>query len=815
MLNDETSQRSLNFESYKERITNFSNEFELGLFLFIVRRSLLWIALFMLTALATSVLYLRYTASIYESRSLLQLRERNTAQQVLSMNTFGEDKNLQADVELMRSKFFLSKVLKRMPLEVSYFNKGQILTEEFYTRSFFKLRDVSVIDKAIYDQPIMVDLSKPDLVGISYVLGGRDHEKSFARGEFVRTPHFTGILDISATAVASDVDNRMVLYLTINSPESLLLKYSKLLQVRIADPNAKTVEITCQDENNLLARDLAQIAAEAFIDYDVDRQIESAESIIKFIRSQKDTVFEQLREMEYQLQSVKMENKIADLDQLTPIYLERRTLYEDEMVKHSMDIELLSEIEKATNKPVPEVNAHDLMPLLIGTPFEQNLMGMITTLQHLIMEREAMRYDATDAHQHMRSLDMQIDTQKRMLLSTVHIIRQRSIDRKEELSNYLSEFEQEFLQLPEKELQYVRIARVFNINEKYYTQLLEKDIEYRISKAGSVSENRILENSSASVVPLSPKRNMVYATYLASGFLVSLLFVLIRYILHDNITSLHDIAKLSNASIGILGMVPKYKKDIPISQLLIDKNPKSLIAEAFRSIRTNLQFVDNSPGAKLIAITSTISGEGKTFVAINLAGIISYSGKRVIILDLDMRKPKIHLGFGVENLQGMSTLLIGKHDLETCVRKSELEGLHFITAGPIPPNPSELIISKPMDDLLEVLRGMYDVVLIDNPPVGLVTDGIPMIQRADYPIYIFRSDYSKKQFVQNVDRLINENNITRLSTILNGVDIDRNKYGYNYGYGYGYGYGQGYGGGYYEEHSNTSGGWFSWMKRKG
>ena len=773
MLNDESSQRSLNFESYKERITNFSNEFELGLFLFIVRGSLLWIVLCMLTALASAFVYLRYTAPIYESRAVIQLRERNTAKQVLSMNTFGEDQNLLADVELMRSKFFLALVIDRMPLEVSYFNRGQILTEEYYTRSFFKLREITVLDQAIQDQPILVDLSKPEKVGISYTLGTREYKELFDRGEFVRMPHFTAILDIASTALVTDIENRVELYLKINSKEELLRRYSKQLQVRVADANAKTVEITCQHENSLLAKDMAQVTAETFIKYDIERQIQSAESIIQFIRSQKDTVFEQLREMEFNLQAVKMENKIADLGMLTPIYLERRTAYEDEMVRLSMDIELLTEISKATDKPVPEVNANDLIPLLIGTPFERNLMGMISELQLLIRERAAMRYDATDAHQGMRTMDLQIDTQKGMLLNTVEQLKNRAVTRKTELDTYLLEFERDFLQLPEKELQYARIARVFNINEKYYTQLLEKDIEYRISKAGAVSENRILENSSAAVIPLSPKRNMIFSSFLASGFILSLLFVLVRYILHDSITSLHDIAKLSNASIGILGMVPKYKKEIPISQLLIDKNPKSVIAEAFRSIRTNLQFVDNSEGSKLIAITSTISGEGKTFVAINLAGIISYTGKRVIILDLDMRKPKIHLGFGVENLRGMSTLLIGKDDLESCIRKSELEGLHFITAGPIPPNPSELIISKRMDEILDILQKSYDVVLIDNPPVGLVTDGIPMIQRADYPIYIFRSDYSKKQFVQNVDRLINENNITRLSTILNGVDTDQ------------------------------------------
>ena len=290
---------------------------------------------------------------------------------------------------------------------------------------------------------------------------------------------------------------------------------------------------------------------------------------------------------------------------------------------------------------------------------------------------------------------------------------------------------------------------------------------------------------------------MTFIIFTLVAALSSLILIFLRYLAHNEINSLNEITKYTNASISILGIVPRCKQDIPVSQLLVDKSPKSLIAEAFRSIRTNLQFISNEPGPKIIALTSTISGEGKTFIAINLAGIIAFSGKKVVILDLDMRKPKIHIGFSAENSKGMSTLLIGKDTLENTIQHSSLENLDIITAGPVPPNPSELIISKKMDDLLEHLKTIYDVIVIDNPPVGLVSDGIAMIQKADYPIYIFRADYSKRNFIQNVDRLFNEANIARLSVLLNGVDVDRKNYGYNYGYGYGYGYGTSYG--YYDD----------------
>ena len=208
-----------------------------------------------------------------------------------------------------------------------------------------------------------------------------------------------------------------------------------------------------------------------------------------------------------------------------------------------------------------------------------------------------------------------------------------------------------------------------------------------------------------------------------------------------------------------------------------------------------MQFIRTGENAKIISITSTISGEGKTFVSINLAGIIAYSGKKVIVLDLDMRKPRIHKALGLDNSKGMSTLLIGQYKLDDVVQKTGTDNLDIITAGPIPPNPSELVISKEMDSILELLKRHYDIIIIDNPPVGLVTDGIAMLKKADYPIYVMRADYSKREFIHFIDRLYYENQFHNISIILNGVNLKKQVYSYGY-YGYGYTYGQG---NYYEK----------------
>lgn len=237
-----------------------------------------------------------------------------------------------------------------------------------------------------------------------------------------------------------------------------------------------------------------------------------------------------------------------------------------------------------------------------------------------------------------------------------------------------------------------------------------------------------------------------------------------------------------------------------VSSLVVGDNPKSAIVEAIRSIRTNIDFLSYNKKTKVISVTSTVSGEGKTFVAINLGGVISMSGKKVIILDLDLRKPKVHLGFGGENTSGMSDILVGKSKLKDSIRHSDLNNLDYISAGIIPPNPAELIMSPAFDQVIEQLKEIYDVIFIDTPPVGLVTDGMLIMKDADVSLYVVRASYSKRGVEKNIRKLQLSKQYKHLSVILNSVE-QKNSYG-NYGYGYGY----------YEEEEKT--GFFNSLKSK-
>ena len=240
--------------------------------------------------------------------------------------------------------------------------------------------------------------------------------------------------------------------------------------------------------------------------------------------------------------------------------------------------------------------------------------------------------------------------------------------------------------------------------------------------------------------------------------------------------------KLTN--VAVLGEIPYHKGAKSHAELIVSEKPKSAISESLRSIRTNIEFMLPDKGCKTLSITSTVGSEGKTFISANLGALIAMTGKKCIILDLDLRKPKVHLAFNesvTEN--GMSTLLIGKADLKMCIQSTSVENLSFIPAGPIPPNPSELLLRETFDDVIEELKGQFDVIIFDTPPVGLVTDGLLVMKKADLPLYVLKANYSERSYVDNINRLVNTGQFSNLSIIFNASTSSQSGYGSKYGYG--------------------------------
>lgn len=783
-----------------KKISNINDELDIKLFLYISKKNILYPVTFILIALAGAFLYLRYTPPVYETSAVLQMGDQSEATRILPTSNIYED-DLAKQIELMRSNVFQRRALARLPLTVSYYSEGRVLNSELYKNAPFNV-DVEVKEPVIYGIPIFLDFIDEKNVMLSYEIRGEQNQHQVHINGKTELPEMIislGINNFASIREQQNIFSRNSFFFVINNPDRIVNTYRNDIKINVLNSAAKTIQISFQGTNAQKASDIVNIIADEFRIYDLEKKAESANNILNFIDQQLDMLFDKLSESEMELQRFKKEHGIDDITLTPPPTLQGRIVdIENQIIQLQLEQNILNEIDK--NLDTDTVDVFQLIALLSGSEFEMGISGMLNSLEELLVEREKMLYEVTPESRQIEWLNYQIDIQKKMLGESIINMRENINKSIEELNEKVYAFEEALLSQSGRYsmIEYSMLERVHTINERFYNQLVEKKAEYSISKAGYVSQSVILERSQTPGQPIYPKPRSIYLSSLLAAIFLGLAVFLLKYLFYNEIPSLHDILKYTQAP--VIGVIPKYKSDIPSNQLLVLKKPKSLIAESLRAIRTNLQFINNDEGPKIVSVTSTISGEGKTFFAINLAGILAFSNKRVMVIDFDMRKPKIHLGFNVENVKGVSTILSKIDEIEDCIQSSKVQNLDFITAGPVPPNPSELILTKMMDQMLDYLKTKYDYVIVDNPPVGIVTDGMKSTLMADYPIYLFKANYSKRMFIQNVNRLITESKIRNLAVVLNAVDKEYSSYGYDKGYSYGYyygGYSAGYG--YYDE----------------
>ncbi|MEI6348951.1 MAG: polysaccharide biosynthesis tyrosine autokinase [Bacteroidota bacterium] len=800
-----------------KKISKINDEFDFLLLLKIIKSYWYVIVIGMSFFLFASWLYLRYTQKVYEATAIIQIEDNNSNSQFLEQDKImsSNTNELAKKIDFLRSSSFLNIALSKLPLQVAYFYNGTILSTEMYKSSPFQVEIIKTDSNFISNSGEVKFLDKDNVV-LKYEINGKSSSvssKAIDGAFFINTNKFSLKLTITDFEEIRYKEKYSILFY---NKQALAGVYLPKLSINVLNDAAKTIKINIKENNPQKAADIVNSIASEFREYDKLKKQESANNIIDYIDQQLLFIEDSLYSSEDKIVNYKQQHGIESVELKPLLTLQQKVgEIENSILKLSYDERLLSEIMKSvTNEK--NIDIYQFLAQLIGSDYQGSLSVFLTQIQSLLMQKEQLMYDYTSNSGQIKQLNYQIEIQKKILVEAIRNFKSNINIKRAQFKTQLTELTNEILTKEDntKTIELKKLIRVSNINETFYNQLIEAKAKYSILKAGFTSQNIILEQSKANTEPTSPKKAQTYLIAILMGFLISFGFIAVKYLFYNEISSIADISKYTD--VPVLGMVPLYSSAMAYSQLIVDKEPKSQLAEAMRAIRTNLQFIDNSEGSKIISITSTISGEGKTFVAINLAGIIAYSGKKVIVLDLDMRKPKMHKAFSEEgniiaNKLGMSEILSNIEPYQNCIHKSRVEKIDFITAGTIPPNPSELILSESMDVLIRDLQKIYDFIIIDNPPIGLVTDAMKNLQRADFPIYVFKSNYSKRFFISNLDFLWKDCNLTKVSLILNAYDFS-NSYGYGSKYGgkkgYGkyssYGYGYGYGYGYYEAAENEN-----------
>lgn len=770
------------------------NDFNPGLLYIISKKSFIWCVLIILLTMSSSLLYLRYTPPLYEVGSVLMIKPENTSKAIgldnMGFEVSRGNADLQRDIQVMKSNLIMDRVLDKLPLLVSYYNAGQILVEEKYKSSPFEILPI-VKSQAIYDMPINFEFINTKTYKISYRIGQQKLIFNGAFGKKIITPHF----DFTANA---DIDNLKSnleqfrngkFYFVINNRQTVAKKIRDVIRI---NPFSPSILISYQDKNPYRSSDIVNAMNEEFIAYDKEKKTESATLILNFIEAQINLINTELQAYENQIKAFKIENGLISTDSKITEILNALNNIKQKQITLNIKENLLYSYQTYFNMYEDSTR---LFSGIVDVQFPA-LQDFVKVLDKLQADKRYLLLSKTDKNPEVKNLDKQIGDLKLNIKENIkNTLKSIEEERKAQFDE-LAKYTHEFNKFPELEAEFARLKKISDLKEKYYLMLLDKKSGFSISLAGFVSDFVILKKAEPPLSPVFPNVPLIKLIGIFSGVIMSLIFILIRYLLSSKILSPSEVER--NSSAGLIGVIPIYRKPMDVSQLVVNMNPKSIISEAFRSIRTNLDYIplEHKTDKRLITVTSTIAGEGKTFVAVNVAGIYSVAGKKTIILDFDLRKPRIHKAFATENNKGISTILIGKYTVEECIKHSEWENLDYITSGPIPPNPAEFIMSQQTKDLIEYLKTKYDVIVMDTPPIGVVTDALELLKKADYPIYVLRADYSNRNFLNNVNRLVLENKITRLSVLINSMGSGASGYSYNYGYNYGYGYGYGYGSAY-------------------
>ena len=733
----------------------------------VFKKNILWIILIFLTANLAAYLTIRYTKDLFESESELKLDIKRDATE-LGIKTMIDDQNLNivsGEIEQIKSKLFFSKVLDSLDLSVSYYSVGKVLKDEMYKRSSFQVK-TGKINPAHLDIPLYFDFMEGNQFSVRVGESGTSVTGSFG------VPFSIDGTELTITKTIYFLnDDGNTYYFTLNSRNQLIEYLSKSIQVDPLNFQANTIRISFQDYNALKAYDIVNKIDSLYITYSNEQKNLANKQKIEWLNNELDQVETRMEGFEDYFENFTLKNKSSDLTldlKRTIISINRVDSQRYELTKKLTELNTLLDVI-AEGKSTTVHQPYKFLPDYVNKKIED--------LNKITQDRDRLSLAYNENTFAFKQKEQELNALKDQVFTQLTKIKKDWLATQAELSKQKESLEREFAGMPDKNTQFSKNQRYYKLYEEFYLSMMQSKAEFEIAQAGSTPDFKILSTATLPLTPISPKKYMILGIGFVAGIVLNFFFIGLLYLLNNKITSVKEVER--GTQVPMLGAIPSSHNKIETMFHVID-NPKSMVSEAIRSLRTNLEFFNTTNQSKVITISSTTSGEGKSFLAMNLGGVLAMSRKKVVLVDLDMRKPKGDKYPSGDSSKGMSTILIKKNAWKECVVKTTLENFDFLPSGPHPPNPSELLLNGEFSELLEDLRKEYDFVVIDTPPVGLVTDGIMAMKRSDLSIYVFRANYSRHDFMDNLNRVITINKLTHVSTVVNALPINGNTYGYGY-----------------------------------
>ena len=734
----------------------------------VVRKNKWWILFFFIICNSAAYLYIRWTKDLFESESEMKLEIKKDATG-LGLKSIVEDQNLNlisGEIEQIKSKVFFSRLIDSLDIGTSYYSIGNVLTDEMYQRSPFLVQVVEDDATHLFDQNVFINIIDKATFEIKI-----DPDGEFVSRKFNEPFSLNGAtINVHPSRFFELSDNKY--FFVIHSKGTLVNYLAKNISVSPLNFNANTIRVAFKDNNAKKAYDIVNKIDSLYIFYSSEQKNLANRQKIGWLNNELEQVEKRMQNFENYFENFTLQNKSSDLSQDL-----KRTIIAINATD-SARFQLTKKIEQL-NGIIEQINDNKLpFSLQQQRVLPEYINKKLEDFNKLQQDRDRLALAYNENTFAFRQKEKEVSLAKETIFRQLTELKSDWLKTLSELRQRKENLEKGFATMPDKNTQYSKNQRFYKLYEEFYLSMMQSKAQFEIAQAGNVPDFKILSPASLPTVPISPKKLLILGIGLVASFVINFFFIGIAYLVNNKITSAQEVEK--SIHVPLLGIIPNsHRKSNSLFQVV--DNPKSMVSESFRSLRTNLDFFTIGGNKKVITVTSTISGEGKSFLATNLGAVLSMSRKKVLLIDFDMRKQKNESAMlALDPSKGVSTTLIKKTTWAECIQSTDLENLDFFPAGPHPPNPSELLLNGEFTSLLEELKKAYDFVVIDTPPVGLVTDGIMAMKRADLSIYVLRANYSKKEFVNTLNRISSIHKLTNLAVVLNALPATGKTYGYGY-----------------------------------
>lgn len=716
-------------------------------------------------------------------------------------------KNVDNEIEVLRSKSLAREVVNQMNLYVTYRDEDGFPVKELYRSSPVLVSlTPQEAEKLSESMEIGMTLLPTGSVDVQIRIGEKEFQKHFDKLPAV-FPTDEGTIAFfenkDTLAVSPPKEEGMERHITafINRPMSVAKKYSEALSIAPTSKTTSVVIISLKNSNTQRGKDFINKLLEVYnINTNNDKN-EVAQKTAEFIDERIGIISKELGSTEQDLEDFKRSAGITDLSSEAQIALTGNAEYEKKSVENQTQINLVADLQRYM-----QGNEYEVLPTNVGLQ-DVGLAGAIDRYNEMLVERNRLLRTSTENNPTIINLNTSIKAMRSNVQATLDATLKGLQITRDDIAREAKRYTRRISDAPTQERQFVSIARQQEIKAGLYLMLLQKREENAITLAATANNAKTIDEALSDDKPVSPKKMMIYLAALVLGMGLPVGIIYLNGLTKFKIEGRTDVEKLT--SLPIAGDIPLA--DEKTGSIAVFENKNNLMSETFRSIRTNLQFMLEN-GKNVILVTSTISGEGKSFISANLAISLSLLGKKVVIVGLDIRKPGLNKVFNLPKREhGITQYLTNTTtNLMDLVQPSDInKNLFILPGGTVPPNPTELLARDGLDKAIDTLKKNFDYVILDTAPVGMVTDTLLIGRVADLSIYVCRADYTHKAEFTLINNLAEEGKLPNLCTVINGMDMKKKKYGYYYGYGkygkfYGYGKRYGYGYGYGDQQNDNN-----------